>query len=175
MVKCSIKVTHNAHYEAGNRTTGIAMKPAVGKQIFSDNLIHAAAGSFKGTFDTERFVFGKIRDFTNRIASHGDHAQTIVAAKALGHQHAASTDDIHDAQPFLMVANSYFYSMSDVCAPLASNSYDSLDLTRTTLTVKFDVLNNKTASGPWLGLKRASGFATAPIWYQQSMATGPPQ
>jgi len=125
MVKCSIKVTHNAQYEAGNRTTGIAMKPAVGKQIFSDNQLHAAAGSFKGTFDTERFVFAKIRDFTNRIATHGNHAQTIVPAMALGHQRAASTDDIHDAQPNLMVANSYSYTMSDICASQEYNSYDS--------------------------------------------------
>jgi serine/threonine protein kinase len=124
----------------------------------------------------------------------------------LGHQHAASTDDIHDAQSYLVVANPgskahgteiYMaperimmkeYSFpSDIWGfglPMltkstrefpVNNLYDSPDLTRTSQAVKLNAFNNKTASGPWLGMKRASGFATAPIWYQQSMATGPPQ
>lgn len=287
MVKFSIQVTRDAHYEAANRTIGIAMKPAVGKQIFSDNLQDAAPGSFKGQFETERFVFGKIRDYTLRIASHGNPTQAILPVKA-SDPHVSTHDNIHDDLPFRVVADSLLmhsttdglhapkslmihavaHMLHDSNVLLASQqdinnqAHISQDLLKTRLgfkllvagrmglkldaqqsqrmmmsignicdqqitatygptaeklqsftptagrfssmTPKTCILNdliatlgapyfkddidqhiccdrsplshvlNKTVSGLWLELKKEAGFGTAPIWYQQSMATGPP-
>jgi hypothetical protein len=307
MVKFSSAVHRDAHYEALNRTLGVALKPAVGKQIFSDNLQDAASGSFKGQFDTERFVFGKIREFTLRTL----RTQAVSPAMASPHRYS-TRDDIHDDLVYRVVADTLLkQSMSDIDQvpktlmvhavahllheanlqgaaaaahkDLRVNSFTayndqsshhvtrdllktrlafkllvagrmglnldaqdsqwmmmsmgqslnaqqntmiaghessaakyqpsivaSLNVARTWLltaliasgilhskndvsstralghlikqieqsihcdgSAQFDVINN-TSSGAWLGLKKEAGFGTAPIWYQQSMATGPP-
>jgi len=77
-VKFSTNVNRDAHYEALNRTLGVALKPALGKQLFSNNLQDAASGSFKGQFDTERFVFGKIREYTLRAAQHWTDVRSVL-------------------------------------------------------------------------------------------------
>jgi hypothetical protein len=282
------------------------MKPALGNQIFSDNLQEAASGSFKGQFDTERFVFGKIREFTLRTLA--TRTQAVSPAAASPHRDAIQ-DDIHDDLVYRVVADALLkHSTADIeQAPkslmvhavahllhetnlqhgagaahndLSVNSFTayndqssdhvSRDLLKTRLAFKllvagrmglnlstmdsqwmsmgqglneqnkatvghessttkhqpssvpslnvartwlltaiiasgilnstshvtstralgqlvkqieqsihcdgslqYDGLNN-TSSGPWLGLKKEAGFGTAPIWYQQSMATGPP-
>jgi hypothetical protein len=62
MVKASYVVVRDAQYEAQQRTAGVALKPAVGKEMFS-GVQHAEAGSFHGSFETERFIYGKIKEY----------------------------------------------------------------------------------------------------------------
>jgi len=306
MVKFSTSVHRDAHYEALNRTLGVALKPAVGQQIFSNNLQDAASGSFKGQFDTERFVFGKIREIALRtLATRMQAVSPAVAA----HHSDTTRDDIHDDLVYRVVADTLLkQSLSDThevpkslmvhavahllhetnlqvaaaahkdlsdnsstvhndqssaqvtrdllktrlafkllvagrmglnldaqdsqwmmmsiglngqynkttvghessSTRYQSSSAPSVNVARTWLltaliasgilhfkddvtatralgqlikqieqsihcdgSAQYDVLDN-TASGPWLSLKKEAGFGTAPIWYQQSMATGPP-
>jgi hypothetical protein len=78
MVKGSIKIVRNAHYEAQQRTVDVSVKPQIGKNLFSDALIAAASGSFQGHFETERFVHNQIREFTLRAAAHCSDVRAVL-------------------------------------------------------------------------------------------------
>jgi len=76
MVKSSFIVVRDAQYEAQQRTVGIAFKPAVGKEMFSGVQVHESDGMFQGSFDTERFIHGKIREYVRRAATHWNSNQS---------------------------------------------------------------------------------------------------
>jgi hypothetical protein len=299
MVKGSIKIARDAHYEAEQRTVGVSLKPAVGKQIIADNLIQAAAsGSFSPCFDTERFIFGKIRDYTLRAAAHGDKVAVVSAVSV--HNETHSNEDIHESLQYRIAAqvvlnssrsamqsiprilqthvaaqmlhdthmpvftsdktlqdsqrrdevreefqlsstlrswartqgirlhhkdvqvllksmaamtsssavtswnpcssldgrgtlsaaewaqSSFLFALSllisrainsahnNACCS-QSNHVKSEEETQTSIQSRAASSSpSLRASAPWLGLRKESGFGTSPIWYQQSMATGPP-
>jgi len=212
------------------------LKPAVGKQIIADSLIQAAAsGSFNPCFDTERFIFGKIREYTLRAASHGNKVHVVSAVSVHDENH--SNEDIHESLQFRIaaqvvldsshsvlksiprilqthVAAQILKSMAAMTSASAASSWNqcsSLDERRTSsagecaqssflfalsllISRAMNSVHNNAcgsqsnhvkstaarsslsigASAPWLGLRKESGFGTSPIWYQQSMATGPP-
>jgi hypothetical protein len=95
MVKGSIKFVRDAHYEAQQRTVAVSVKPAPGKNLFSEALIAAASGSFQGHFDTERFVHNQIREYTLRAAAHFTDVQAILPLRKAA---ALSTDSIVHVQ-----------------------------------------------------------------------------
>jgi len=262
MVKVSIKVVRDAQYEAQQRTVEVSNKPAVGKMMFSDQLNQAAEGSFKGSFETERFVHGKIREFTLRSASHWTEVRAIVPDNTARIPNS-SAKEIEDALMYRVIAESVDHALGNavfahipkglrvyVLAKMIQDSdmsimnHDKEDraslqarlrfrevLKRTgfnldaglliaafisskqTLwtallcglasselqSVSMDCKRNvpalthkgsRTDSVKLEGIELASsssrtpqygvasrmeaGFGTAPIWYQQSMATGPP-
>jgi hypothetical protein len=72
----------DAQYEAQQRTVAVSAKPAVGKELLSRADFPEVANvqsSFKGQFETERFIFGKIRDFTLRSIAHLNSSSNHVA------------------------------------------------------------------------------------------------
>jgi hypothetical protein len=299
MVKGSIKIARDAHYDAEQRTVGVSLKPAVGKQIIADSLIQAAtaAGSFSPCFDSERFIFGKIRAYTLRAASHGNKDAFVAAVPVQQENH--SNEDIHESMAYRVAAqvvlDRSFVALEGVprvlqthvaaqmmhdahiavfstektlqdsqrrddvreefqlsstlrswartqgiqlhhkdvqillnsiaamasasaasnwdqsspagwdgrrplsaveCAQssllfalsllisramktpndIASSSHikSQVDSQRSTQIRTSSSSASKCVSAPWLGLRNESGFGTSPIWYQQSMATGPP-
>jgi len=70
MVKVSQKIVRDAQYESQQRTVEVSLKPALGKHLFSESLVQASEGTFHGHFETERFLHGKIREYTLRAAMH---------------------------------------------------------------------------------------------------------
>jgi hypothetical protein len=297
MVKGYVKIAPVAQYEAEQRTVRVSMKPAVGKQIISDQLMQVAASSpctFSPHFDAERFIFGKIREYTLRAAAHGDNVGASTAVRNVDH----STDHIHEslryrvaaqailqrcrvsstdapkhllghvaglmlrdghvpicrteniqgesqsnarvgdesqlssalkasvrAHRFHMSVKLLLKSIAVAAAGAASSSSDHCSISfrkgsdasvtervQSCLMFVLAILNSSAmrlphnkarnfqsnhlkihdfpdqntkvqaecastsayAAGPWLGLKKEAGFGTAPIWYQQSMANGPP-
>jgi hypothetical protein len=80
MVKGSLKIVRDAQYEAQQRTVEVSLKPALGKNLFSDGLIQASAGAFNGHFQTERFVHSQIREYTLRAAQHWADVRSVLPA-----------------------------------------------------------------------------------------------
>jgi len=118
MVKGSLKIARDAQYEAQLRTVEVSSKPAVGKEMFSDILNQATEGAFKGSFETERFVHGKIREFTLRIASHSSEVRALVpenTARIPSANASASAGeyarDIEDALFYRVVAESVDHAL----------------------------------------------------------------
>jgi len=114
MVKVSIEVVRDAHYEAQQRTVEVSSKPAVGKMMFSDQLNQAAEGSFKGSFETERFLHGKIREFTLRSASHWSEVRAIVpAARIPSNASVEHMKEIEDALMYRVIAESVDHALGN--------------------------------------------------------------
>jgi len=263
MVKVSIKVVRDAQYEAQQRTVEVSSKPGVGKEMFSAQLNQAAEGSYKGSFETERFVHGKIREFTLRSASHWSEVRAIVPDNtARIPNHNASVEhmkEIEDALMYRVIAESVDHTLGNavfthipkdlrvyVLAKMIQDSDMSvlnhdykedraslqarlrfrgvlqragfnldaqvaglliaafISSKQTTMwtallcglasselpsdfidckgsqvnSVKLQCIPKASSSSrmPLYGVasRMESGFGTAPIWYQQSMATGPP-
>jgi len=76
MVKFVATVSRDAHYEAQQRTVSVSAKPAIGKELFSiaDSLV--GANSYQGQFETERFLHGKIREYTLRSIAHSNSSNS---------------------------------------------------------------------------------------------------
>jgi len=73
MVKYHVASARDAHYEAQQRTVNLSMKPAVGKELFSSaDMPTAGPTSFESHFETERFIHGKIRQYTLRSIAHAN-------------------------------------------------------------------------------------------------------
>jgi len=115
MVKLAIQVVRDAHYEAQCRTVDVSHKPAVGKSLFSEQLAQSSGGSFKASFETERFVHGKIREFTLRSASHWTDVRAVLPDKTA--QVKGSTlnvehiKEIEDSLMYRIIAESMNHSV----------------------------------------------------------------
>jgi hypothetical protein len=258
----------------------------------------AASGSFSPCFDTERFIFGKIREYTLRAASHGNKVPVVSAASV--HNESHSNEDIHESLQYRIAAqvvldsgrsvlesiprilqthvaaqmlhdahipvfsaektlrdsqrrdevrgefqlssalrswaraqgihlhhkdvqvlfksmsaitgasaastwnqcssfdgrrtlsaaecarSSFLFALSllisramnsvhnNACSSPSSHFKSKVETQRSTQSRAESSSPSTGASAPWLGLRKESGFGTSPIWYQQSMATGPP-
>jgi len=255
MVKGHVAFARDAHYDSQHRTLAVSMKPAVGKELFplANNSLSAvvdSGNSFKGQFETERFIFGKIRGYTLRTMTHLNsntsstfaghnvshlseiaqfrmmaenvpihHLQGLdilsmpkgireyVVAQLL-HDHGAGVvsafrgvsvdqvDSNSSKRPNLQSKNlfvSEFLSslLRFLSVALAVNSRRSVDCKYGKSNIhlllvkvlreqsgKIDLtasdLDLNGCSRVHLDTMKESGFGTAPIWYQQSVATGPP-
>jgi len=72
MVKFSFAYSRDAQYDAQQRTVNISAKPAVGKELFSTDVVFRGPSSFESHFETERFIHGKIREYTLRSIAHSN-------------------------------------------------------------------------------------------------------
>jgi len=108
MVKVSQKIVRDAQYEAQQRTVEVSLKPTLGKNLFSDVLVQAAAGSFNGHFETERFVHGQIREYTLRAASHWTDVRSVLPDNKV---HALRSDStvVHNEERIKEIPESVQY------------------------------------------------------------------
>jgi hypothetical protein len=115
MVKLAIQVVRDAHYEAQIRTVDVSHKPAIGKSLFSEQLAQSSGGSFQASFETERFVHGKLREFTLRSASHWQDVRAVLPDKTA--QVNGSTfnvehiNEIEDSLMYRIIAESMNHSV----------------------------------------------------------------
>jgi hypothetical protein len=243
MVKLAIQVVRDAQYESQSRTVDVSNKPAVGKSLFSEQLAQSSGGSFQATFETERFVHGKLREFTLRSASHWKDVRAVLPDKtAQVNDSTFNVEHIKEIEDSLMyrifaesmdhtVGNAVLASIPKalrayVLAQMICNSDMSvmnnaesvenrtelqarLTLRRVLRRVGFNSMNatgllvvasvvkdqadsdkmnaessklqriQRDSSSSTVGRYQVAkgieeGFGTAPIWYQQSMANGPP-
>jgi len=130
MVKASFVVVRDAQYEAQQRTVGVALKPAVGKEMFS-GVQPVEAGTFHGSFETERFIHGKIREYVGN--SHWNMNQSADLSKfseKIGNVRAE--DNIHENMSenmLLRVASSTtLHLLQDERLPKALRSHVAVKL-----------------------------------------------
>jgi hypothetical protein len=122
MVKLAIQVVRDAHYEAQSRTVNVSHKPAVGTVLFSEQLAQSSGGSFQGSFETERFVHGKLREFTLRSASHWQDVRAVIPDKTaqvnVSDFNGEHIKEIDDSLMFRIIAESIEHTVGN--AVLAS-------------------------------------------------------
>jgi len=119
MVKSFVPVNYDAQYESQQRTVGVSSKPAIGKELFSTYDSDAGehgSNSFKGQFETERYIHGKVREFLLRSSARLNrvHGSDVHAGNS-----SHSTDDfvhssssVSDSLRFRMVAKAISSSSS---------------------------------------------------------------
>jgi len=80
MVKISTPSQFDAQYESQQRTVGVSLKPAIGKELFArQDLVDATGGAFKSHFVTERFIHNDVRKFLLRSSTHWQSVQNEMA------------------------------------------------------------------------------------------------
>jgi len=80
MVKISTPSQFDAQYESQQRTVGVSLKPAIGKELFArQDLVDATGGAFKSHFATERFIHNDVRKFLLRSSTHWQSVQNEMA------------------------------------------------------------------------------------------------
>jgi hypothetical protein len=129
MVKLAIQIVRDAQYESQKRTVEVSDKPAVGKQLFSEKLAQASGGSLQGSFETERFLHGKIREYTLRSASHWQDVRAVLPDKTAQVKADFNGDQIREVDDALMyriVAESIDHVIGSVvlsCIPKSLRAY----------------------------------------------------
>jgi hypothetical protein len=194
MVKFGIPVQFSAHDEAQYRTVGVSMKPAIGKELFSlQDLGAESGGAFSGHFETERFIHSKVRPYLLRSADHCRSVQIDLSNLNAAYL-VDSNDDCSIFSPtsdviaFKMIHSKVndlsFQTISDSRKPLTTRPKDLFEVSNGLYVKSGTSLSKGITSHTQEASKysfrcrvflcQEDGFGTAPIWYQQSMATGPP-
>jgi hypothetical protein len=92
MVKFSNPSQFDAQYESQQRTVGVSLKPAIGKELFGrQDLVESTGGAFKSHFVTERFIHNDVRKYLLRSSTHWQAVQNEMSSL-----NAARFDNSHD-------------------------------------------------------------------------------
>jgi len=101
MVKFSNPSQFEAQYESQQRTVGVSLKPAIGKELFSrQDLVEASGGAFKSHFATERFIHNDVRKYLLRSSTHWQSVQNEMSTlNAARFDNSRDEGSIHSPLP----------------------------------------------------------------------------